>query len=120
MLKAISDLFSDKKYIIKLVDDLVAFLRSRGVSDGFIKEFELCETYINGKYSVTGSRSVRFDVMRRDLLEKVKKHDFEAGGGLGVEGFVLIIISVERFGLHVSKSTSDLVLDRLARHGIYR
>lgn len=119
MIKILPNFLTNKKYIVGLVDEVVFFfVVSKKISDLKITNFDFCEKFINARYTLSSGKSVREDVMRRDMLDKLLDGYFGVGKDIGIEEFIYLIISVERFGLHCYPSTQDLVRSRLSYHGI--
>lgn len=104
--------FSDKKYLNKLVDEVVIGCReiTRDSSPDF--KTKIFKNFLLNKYRVNKNKSIKLDVIRREIEDELEDQ-LEKGAAPTILSFIYMIVAHEKYGLQVISTTQEVVESRL-------
>jgi hypothetical protein len=109
--------FLDKNYLNKLVDDVAICCQGIARDLNTEAKINLFKKFLKNRYRVDKNKSVRLDVMRREIEDDLNDY-FQKGKVPTVVSFIYMIITREKYGLHVVQETAEVVERRLKHHQI--
>lgn len=110
-------LFSKENYLIKIVDEVVlACGEFCGKSNDELR-LNSFRNFIGIKYKLNKDKSIRFDVIRREIEDDLNEC-LSRGIVPTVEDLIFFIIKREKYGLHATSTTNEVVRRRLKEHKI--
>ena len=109
--------FLDKKYLNKLVDDVAICCQGIARDSDSEAKIDIFKNFLINKYRVDKNKSVRLDVIRREIEDDLNNY-LNNGKAPTVASFIYMIITREKYGLHVVQETAEVVDRRLKHHKI--
>lgn len=107
---------TNKSYTFNIVDEIVEqykLLSKEGISSNIEIYTLICEK----RYRVQGRTSIRADVNKREILDYIHEKNID-NTAIELGSFISLIISKEKFGLHLQPETRQNIRERLAFHKI--
>ena len=106
-------LFGKEKYINDVVDYVIYLHKNLGSFENIDK----LNTFLVERFRVSNNLSIRTDVVRREILDKLNDNYISCGKVINLDDLIFVIISCEKYELAIDPDTSLKVSSRLHFHG---
>lgn len=110
--------FFDKKYLEKLVDEVAFGCQEITANSSSDLKVLVLKKFLKSRYILNKNKSVRLDVIRREIDDKLADFLKEKGYPPTAQSFIYMIISCEKYGLQAFQSTAEIIDRKLTEHKI--
>lgn len=106
-------IFGHEKYINSVVDDVINCYRNFGFASASRLRREDVVKIVNHRYRVHGTKSIRHNVLSREIIDYLDDNYFLTRQDIELEYLIGVIIAKENLSIAINPKTNELILARV-------
>jgi hypothetical protein len=99
------------------LNDVIVWTSEGGKNLGSFENIDKLNTFLVERFRVSNNLSIRTDVVRREILDKLNDNYISCGKVINLDDLIFVIISCEKYELAIDPDTALKVSSRLHFHG---